>query len=80
MSPSRSLEKEMEELKKLADKSRITKILDYEAYGSEIQQIFERVEEAMNSFFVRTIMFIYGYVYSNRFPVRNGVQHPANGE
>ena len=59
MSPSRILEKEMKELKDLADESLIpTKVLDDEAYGREIQQIFQRVKEATTSFFVRTIMFI----------------------
>ena len=58
MSPSRILGKEMKELKDLADKSLATRILDHEAYGSKIQQIFQRVKEATMSFFVRTIMFI----------------------
>ena len=58
ISPSRILEKEMKELKDLADKSLATQILDYEAIGSKIQQIFQRVREATMSFFVRTIMFI----------------------
>ena len=57
MSPSRILGKEMKELKDLADKSLTRQILDYEAYGSKIQQIFQRVKEATTSFFVRTIMF-----------------------
>ena len=81
MSPSRVLEEEMMELKDLADKSLATKILDHEAYGSKIQQIFQRVKEATMSFFVRTIMFMNGCVYSNcLFPDPNGDQHPANGE
>ena len=58
MSPSRILEKEMKELKNLADKSLATQILDDEAYGPKIQQIFQRVKEATTSFFVRTIMFM----------------------
>ena len=58
MSPSRILEKEMKELKNLADKSLATQILDDEAYGPKIQQIFRRVKEATTSFFVRTIMFM----------------------
>jgi len=57
MSPSRILEKEMKELKDLADKSLATRILDHEAYGTKVQQIFQRVKEATTSFFVRTIMF-----------------------
>ena len=57
----------MKDLKDLADKS--LALLDHEAYRSEIQQIFQRVKEAITSF-VRTIMFIYGYAYSNSsFPV-----------
>ena len=56
MSPSRILGEEMKELKDLADKSLATRILDYEAYGTKIQQIFQRVKEATMSFFVRTIM------------------------
>ena len=54
----RILGKEMKELKDLADKSLATRILDHEAYGSKIQQIFQRVKEATMSFLVRTIMFI----------------------
>ena len=52
------LEKEMKDLKDLADKSLAIQILDHEAYGSRIQQIFQRVKEATMTFFVRTIMFI----------------------
>ena len=48
----------MKELKNLADKSLATQILDDEAYGPKIQQIFRRVKEATTSFFVRTIMFM----------------------
>jgi hypothetical protein len=48
----------MKELKDLADKSLAAHILDYEAYGSKIQKIFQRVKEATMSFFVRTIMFM----------------------
>ena len=71
----------MKELKDLADKSLATRILDHEAYGPKIQQIFQRVKEATVSFFVRTSLFLEGYVYLNRsFPVRNGDQHPENGE
>ena len=58
MSPSRILGKEMKELKDLADKSLTTRILDHEAHGLMIQQIFQRVKEATMSFFVRAIMFI----------------------
>ena len=45
----------MKKLMDLADKSLATRILDHEAYGSEIQQIFQRVNEATMSFIVRTI-------------------------
>ena len=58
MSPSRTLEEGMKELKDLADKSLATRILDHEAYGSKIQEIFQRIKEATMTFFVRTIMFI----------------------
>jgi hypothetical protein len=58
MSPSRVLGEEMKELKDLADRSLATHILDYEAYGTKIQRIFQRVEEATKSFLVRTIVFI----------------------
>ena len=58
MSPSRILGEEMKELKDLADKSLTMQILDHEAYGPKIQQIFQRVKEATMSFFVRTSMFI----------------------
>ena len=58
MSPFRILGKEMKELKDLADKSLATRILDHEAFGSKIQQIFQHVKEATISFFVCTIMFI----------------------
>ena len=58
MPPSRILEEEMNKLKDLADKSLARQILDHEAYGSSIQQIFQRVKEATMSFFVRSIMFI----------------------
>ena len=57
MSPPRILGKEMKELQDLANKSLATRILDHEAYGAKIQQIFQRVKEATMSFFVRTIMF-----------------------
>ena len=48
----------MKELKDLADKknSLATQILDDEAYGPKIHQIFQRVKEATTSFFVRIIM------------------------
>ena len=81
MSPSRILEDEMKKLKVLSGKSLSTQILDHEAYGSRIQHIFQRVKEATIPFFVRTIMFMNGCVYSNcLFPDPNGDQHPANGE
>ena len=47
----------MKKLKDLSDKSLATRILDYEAYGTKIQQIFQRVKEATMSFFVSTIMY-----------------------
>ena len=55
--PSRILGEEMKKLNDLADKSLAIQILDYEAYGPKIQQIFQRVKEATMSFFVHTIMF-----------------------
>ena len=71
----------MKELEDLADKSPVTRILDHEACRSKIQHIFQRVNEATISFVVRTIMFIQGYVYSNRsFSARNDDQHPANDQ
>ena len=54
---SRILAEEMKELKDLADKSLTLQILDHEAYGSKIQQIFQHVKEGTMSFFVRIIMF-----------------------
>ena len=54
----------MKKLNELAGKSLATQILDYEAYGPRIQQIFQRVKEATMSFFVRTIVFYSDYVYS----------------
>ena len=56
VSPSRVLVEEMKELEDLADKSLATQILDHEAYGSNVQQIFQRVKEATTSFFVRAII------------------------
>ena len=74
----------MKKLNELAGKSLATQILDYEAYGPRIQHIFQRVKEATMSFSVRTIVFYLDYVYSFKshwsYPVRNGDQHPANGE
>ena len=58
MSPSRILGEEMKKLKDLADKSLVVQILDNEAYGTKVQQIFQRVEGATKSFFVRTIIII----------------------
>ena len=58
MSPSRFLQEEMKKLKDLADKSLATRILDNEAQGTKIKQIFQRVEGATKSFFVRTIVII----------------------
>ena len=46
----------MKELKDLADKSLATQILDDEAYGGKIQQIFQRVKDATSDFLVSTIM------------------------
>ena len=60
MSPSRVLAEKMKELKDLAEKSPGIQILDYDAYGAKIQQIFQRVKEATTSFLVCTVMFIYG--------------------
>ena len=58
MSPSRILGEEMKKLKDLADKSLAVQILDNEAYGTKVQQIFQRVEGGTKSFFVRTIIII----------------------
>ena len=58
MSPISILGEEMNKLMDLAGKSLATQILDHEAYGSKIQQVFQRVKEATMSFFVRNIMFI----------------------
>ena len=58
MSPSRILGEEMKKLKDLADKSLVIRILDNEAQGTKIQQIFQRVEGATKFFFVRTIIII----------------------
>ena len=57
-SPPRILAEEMKKLKDLAEKSLATHILDYEAYGSEIREIFQRVKEATVSFLVRSIILI----------------------
>ena len=48
----------MKKLNDLASKSLATQILDHEAYGPKIQQIFKRVKEATISFFVRTVISI----------------------
>ena len=48
----------MKELKDLADKTLSTRILDHETYEPKIQQIFQCVNKATMTFFVRTIMFI----------------------
>ena len=53
----------MKKLKDLSDKSLTSRVLDHEAYGTNIQQIFQRVKEATMSFFVSTIMFIQGDVF-----------------
>ena len=65
-SPSRILGKEMKELKDLADKSLATQILDHEAIGPKIQQIFQRVREATMSFFVRTLVCLKLYIQIGR--------------
>ena len=71
----------MKELQGLAETSLAMQILDNDAYGTKIQQVFQRVEAATKSFFVHTIIIIQGYVYSHSsFPARYGDQHPANGE
>ena len=56
MSPSRFLQEEMKKLKDLADKSLATQILDNEAQGTKIKQVFQRVQGATKSFFVRAII------------------------
>ena len=48
----------MKELKDLANKSKILKAIDYEEYGTKIQQIFQQVEEATKVFSVRTIIIL----------------------
>ena len=48
----------MKKLKDLANKSLAIRILDNEAEGMKIKQIFQRVEGATKSFFVRTIITI----------------------
>ena len=58
MSSYRVLGEEMKKLKDLADKSLVIRILDNEAQGTKIQQIFQRVEGATKFFFVRTIIII----------------------
>ena len=58
MSISRIIQEEMKKLKDLADKSLATRILDNEAQGTKIKQIFQRVEGATKSFFVRTIFIM----------------------
>ena len=70
----------MKELRNLADKSLATQILDHEAYGLKIQQIFQRVKEATMTFFVCTIMFILRLCIFWSFPAGNDDQHSANGE
>ena len=48
----------MKELEGLANKSKILQIIDHEEYGTKIQKIFQRVEEATNFFSVRTIVML----------------------
>jgi len=48
----------MKELKDLTDKSPAIQMLDNETYRTKIQQIFQRVEGVMKSFFVHTIIII----------------------
>ena len=83
MSPSRVLAKEMKELRDLADKSLARRILDYEAYGPKIQQIFQRVKEATMVFFVRSFMssFKVLYIHSNwsfQFEMAVSIQQTAS--
>ena len=71
----------MKELKDLADKSLATRILDHEAHGPKIQQIFQRVKEATTSFFVCAIMFMLGYVYligHSQFEMAVSIQQTAS--
>ena len=56
----------MKELKDLADKSLATQILDHEAIGPKIQQIFQRVREATMPFFVRTLVRLKLYIQIGR--------------
>ena len=72
---------EMKELKGLAEKSLATQILDHEAYGPKIQQIFQRIKEATMSFFVRTIMFInkiYIQIGHSQFEMAISIQQTAS--
>ena len=71
----------MKELEGLANKSQFLQVIDHEEDGTKIQQMFQRVEGATTLFSVRTIIMLYGYVYSrSSLPDENGDQHPANGE
>ena len=44
----------MKELEGLANKSQFLQMIDHEEYGTKIQQIFQRVEEATKFFSVHT--------------------------
>ena len=59
----------MKKLNDLASKSVATQILDHEAYGPKIQQIFKRVKEATISFFVRN-RYVYLRLYIFKLVVR----------
>ena len=59
----------MKKLNDLASKSLATQILDHEAYGPKIQQIFKRVKEATISFFVRN-RYVYLRLYIFKLVVR----------
>ncbi|KIJ94292.1 hypothetical protein K443DRAFT_12247, partial [Laccaria amethystina LaAM-08-1] len=54
----RILGEQMKELKDLADKSLALRVLDNEAHGTKIRQIFQRVEGATKSFFVEMAISI----------------------
>ena len=58
MSPSRILGEEVKKLNDLAEKSLAIQILDYEAYGPKIQQIFQGGDDVL--------LCAYHYVHSTK--------------
>jgi hypothetical protein len=81
MSPSRIPGDEMKESNDLADKSLATHILDHEAFGRKIQQIFQRVKEATMSFLVR-YYYVHLRLYISTLVVPSSIWRSAssNGE